>query len=252
MKDKISVLIPTCDAYSSCWEGLGLSWEILSGLDVDVFVVSDSQLFNYEHKNFVPLSINKPNYTKRDFSNKIIYALDRIKTKYVLMMCDDMWPERSINHLMPKFLEFMENEQADCLRIHEKLYWWEYGFEPTEIFIEDERVLRMKQDSAWLLTHNAAIWCAAYLRAIQRPDEDPWNNEVAGTERAKAEPHKQYHYNIRWYLQNHNFYRGKILPYGQAFIEDLRYKKIFNQEYRINRAGPTKLDGPASDGTAPQ
>ena len=82
MKDQLSILIPTCDSYSNCWEGLGLSWDILSGLNLDTFVVSDSLNFNYEGKNFIPLNINKPEYTKYDFSNKIIYALDKIKTKY--------------------------------------------------------------------------------------------------------------------------------------------------------------------------
>ena len=80
MKDQLSILIPTCDSYSNCWEGLGLSWDILSGLNLDTFVVSDSLNFNYEGKNFIPLNINKPEYTKYDFSNKIIYALDKIKT----------------------------------------------------------------------------------------------------------------------------------------------------------------------------
>ena len=44
-----------------------------------------------------------------------------------ILMCDDMWPERSIKDIMPKFIEFMDNEQADCLRIHEKLHWWGYA-----------------------------------------------------------------------------------------------------------------------------
>ena len=43
MKDQLSILIPTCDSYSNCWEGLGLSWDILSGLNLDTFVVSDSR-----------------------------------------------------------------------------------------------------------------------------------------------------------------------------------------------------------------
>ena len=233
MKEKISVLIPTTDHYSNSWEGLGLSWELLSGLDLDIFIVSDSKPFYNSYKNFIPLNINKTDYTKYDFSNKIIYALNQIKTKYVLLMCDDMWPERSIKDIMPKFIDFMDNEQADCLRIHEKLHWWEYNFESTNRYIEGERVLQMKQDSVWLLTHNAAIWNVEYLKSLMVPNEDPWNNEVLGTKRAQLKPHKQYHYNMRWYLQIHNFNRGDILPYGQAFIEDLRYKKQFNKEFNI-------------------
>ena len=233
MKDKISILIPTCDHYSSCWEGLGLSWELLSGLDLNIYVISDSKNFDYEYKNFIPLNINKPDYTKHDFSNKLIYALDKIKTKYVLLMCDDMWPERSIKDIMPKFIEFMDNEQADCLRIHEKLHWWDYDFESTDKFIENNRVLKMQQDSPFLLTHNAAIWNVEYLKSIMFPNEDPWNNEILGTERVKLNPHNQYHYNMRWYLQIHNFGWEKILPYGKAFIDDLRYKKQFNKEFDI-------------------
>lgn len=233
MDNKISVLIPTTDHYSDAWEGLGLSWELLSGLDLDIFVVSDNKQFEYDYKNFIPLSIQKPDYTKYDFSNKIIYALNQIKTKYVLLMCDDMWPERSIKDIMPEFIKFMDEEQADCLRIHEKLHWWEYHFEPTEKFINEERVLKVKQDSVWLLTHNAAIWNVEYLKSIMFPNEDPWNNEILGTNRAQRKAHNQYHYNMRWYLQIHNFDRGNILPYGQAFIDDLRYKKQFNKEFKI-------------------
>ena len=233
MKDKISILIPTTDHYSNAWEGLGLSWEILSGLDLDIYVVSDNKKYNYDYKNIIPLTINKPNYIKSDFSNKLIYALDKIKTKYVLLMCDDMWPDRSIKSIIPEFIKFMDNEQADCLRIHEKLHWWEYSFETSDKFIEGNRVLKMQQDSAWLLTHNAAIWNVEYLKSIMLPNEDPWNNEILGTERVKLKPHNQYHYNMRWCLQHHNFDRGNILPYGQAFIDDLRYKKQFNKEFNI-------------------
>ena len=235
MKDQISVLVPTCDKYSDCWEGLGLSWDILSELDLDIFVISDSINFNYEGNNFIPLNINKPDYTKNDFSNKIIYGLEQIKTKYVLIMCDDMWPDRSLKNILPSFLEFMENENADCLRIHEKLHWWEYYFESTEKFINDERVLKMKQDSPYLLTHNAAIWNVDYLKSIQFPDEDPWQNETLGTERAKFKKNNQYHFNIRWYIQFYNFHRGVILDHGRLFIDDLKYKKQFNEEFNIKR-----------------
>mgnify|MGYP003633890198 FL=1 len=233
MKNKISILIPTTDHYSNVWEGLGLSWEVLSGLDLNIYVVSDNKKYNYDYKNIIPLTISKPDYTKSDFSNKLIYALDKIKTKYVLLMCDDMWPDRSLKDMMPKFLEFMDNEKADCLRIHEKLHWWGYDFETTDKFIENNRVLKMQQDSVWLLTHNAAIWNVDYLKSIQHPNEDPWENEVLGTKRAELNAHNQYHYNMRWYLQHHNFHRGEILPYGQAFIDDLKYKKEFNKQFDI-------------------
>ena len=91
----------------------------------------------------------------------------------------------------------------------------------------------MQQNSVWLLTHNAAIWNTEYLKSIMFPNEDPWNNEILGTERAKLQPHNQYHYNMRWYLQHHNFHRGEILPYGKAFIDDLKYKKQFNKDFAI-------------------
>ena len=176
MKNKISILIPTTDHYSNVWEGLGLSWEVLSGLDLNIYVVSDNQKYNYDYKNIIPLTISKPDYTKSDFSNKLIYALDKIKTKYVLLMCDDMWPDRSLKD---------------------------------------------------------AIWNVDYLKSIQHPNEDPWENEVLGTKRAELNAHNQYHYNMRWYLQHHNFHRGEILPYGQAFIDDLKYKKEFNKQFSI-------------------
>ena len=230
----ISVLIITCDHYNHLWEGTGLSWTLLSGLeDLDLYVVSDNKLFDYEHKSFIPLSLNKPNYTKNDFSNKVIYALDQIPTKYVLFIDEDMWPERSIKRLMPKFIDFMEETDADALQIHEKLSWWDYSFDSTDIFIDGERVLKMKQDSSYLLSHNAVIWNKEYFKSIQIPDEDAWENEIQGSIRAQKKLHNIYHYNVRWYIQWIKQYKDTNTH--EAFIDDLRYKKEFNKKFNIKK-----------------
>ena len=79
----------------------------------------------------------------------------------------------------------MEKTNADALQIHEKLSWWDYSFDSTDIFIDGERVLKMKQDSSYLLSHNAVIWNKEYFKSIQIPDEDAWEYEIRGSIRAQ-------------------------------------------------------------------
>lgn len=225
---ELSVVIPTTDHYQQAWEGLALSWEVLSGLQLPIYIISDNLPITPLAPNMIPLSLGKPNYTKNDFSTKIAVALKHVQTKYVLLICDDMWPSHSITHMVPAWLRFCEQTGADALRIHEKLGWWDYDLEATQYFIHDLPVLRMKNTSSWLLSHNACIWNRDFLANVMVEGEDPWTNEIEGTRRIASNPHTLYHYNYRWYHQSYNFCRGKRTAFGRALVANLRYLKEFN------------------------
>lgn len=230
VRNKLSVLVITTDRYKNYWEGLLLSWESMANDWVDIYIVSDFERVP-DCNNVISLSINNRNYNSNDFSNKVIHGLERIETEYVLLMCDDMWPLISIGYLFHEFIHFMDIRQANSMKIHEPLYNWKldvYDLINTEFYISGNKVFRQLDTSKWFYSHNATIWNRKYLRSIQRPNENAWDNENNGTLRMKdINSNGHYFYNIYWYIQDHNVTNGILLPYGDWLVEQFKFKKAF-------------------------
>jgi len=222
----ISLLIHTCDNYSKFWTGMLFSLDFNWDFDkVPVYWASE-EISIHEYSFTCRDYTYKPNENirqiltgktdKNGFSTRMINALKKIDTKWVIYMQEDMWLLSKIDsELISKLLLFSETIKLDSLKIHTKLgYYDKYKLENTEYFIDNIRLQKYSDGDNFLHSHNATIWNREYLINHLIEGEDPWNNEIEGSRRMSSNKNNHYHYNIHWYSQPGVCEKGE---YGRDF-----------------------------------
>jgi len=200
----ISVLIQSSDSKESFWNGWYLSFDRYWNWDLNwpIYFYSEEKSLPFNDSRINNIKLGKYN-SSSDFSNRLMEILDGIKTKYVLYLQEDMWPIVPVDYeLFKKSLYKIRYNNWNCLRIHEKL-WHSHEFIKTSHFVKNKRILKAKNKTEWLLTHNACIWDKDFFASCIEKNEDPWKNEVYGTIRIanKYTDPKIYHLDERWYYQ---------------------------------------------------
>jgi hypothetical protein len=171
---------------------------------------------------------------KNGFSTRMINALKKIDTKWVIYMQEDMWLLSKIDsELISKLLLFSETIKLDSLKIHTKLgYYDKYKLENTEYVIDNIRLQKYSDGDNFLHSHNATIWNREYLINHLMEGEDPWNNEIEGSKRMSSKPHNHYHYNTHWYSQpgvcEKGDYSRDFYTLAPIFDDRMEHKLKFN------------------------
>jgi hypothetical protein len=240
----ISLLIHTCDNYSKFWTGMLFSLDFNWDFDkVPVYWASE-EISIHEYRFTCRDYTYKPNENirqiltgktdKNGFSTRMINALKKIDTKWVIYMQEDMWLLSKIDsELISKLLLFSETIKLDSLKIHTKLgYYNKYKLENTEYFIDNIRLQKYSDGDNFLHSHNATIWNREYLINHLMEDEDPWNNEIEGSKRMSSKPHNHYHYNTHWYSQpgvcEKGDYSRDFYTLAPIFDDRMEHKLKFN------------------------
>lgn len=209
----LSLLVHTCDAYQKFWGGMLYSLDFNWDYDfVPVFWASeeinihelemDCRGLRYEpNKKITPILTGKTD--KNGFSNRMKIALEKIHSKWVIYIQEDMWLiSYPGNEILQKLINFAENQNADGIKIHTKLHYYDgYVLEYTPFKIGGVDILKYSAGENYLNTHNATIWNREYLLQNLVDGEDPWTNEINGSKRMCQKPHNHFHYNIHWYSQ---------------------------------------------------
>jgi hypothetical protein len=171
---------------------------------------------------------------KNGFSTRMIRALEQIDTKWVIYIQEDMWIISKIGEdIMSKLLLFGDTMNADSIKIHTKLgYYYDYRLENTDYFIDGIRLQKYSEGSNFLHSHNATVWNREYLLSNLLEGEDPWINEVNGSERMSSKLHNHYHYNIHWYSQPGVSEKGEYAhdfhTLAPIFDDRMEYKLTYN------------------------
>jgi uncharacterized protein YcfL len=133
----------------------------------------------------------------------MISALNQIESKWVIYMQEDMWLISKIDtNLISKLLLFGDLINADSIKIHTKLFYYDAcKLENTEYAIDGTRIQKYSTGENFLHSHNATIWNREYLLNHLIEGEDPWTNEEEGSKRMSSKLHNHYHYNMHWYSQ---------------------------------------------------
>lgn len=209
----LSLLVHTCDSYSNFWAGmlfgLDFNWDFEK---IPVYWASE-EISIHQHYFQCRGVLYKPNPTirqiltgktdKNGFSTRMINALKKIQTKWVIYIQEDMWMLSQIpNNVLSELILFANTKNVDSIKIHTKLGYYEnYQLENTNYFINNIRLQKYSQGNNFLHSHNATIWNREYLLNHLVDGEDPWVNEVNGSKRMSMYEHNHYHYNIHWYSQ---------------------------------------------------
>ena len=250
MNKDLSLLIQTCDHYEKFWAGmfytLDFYWDY--GTFPAYFSNEEKRIeemnFDCKGREYRPTKkINQILTGKTDrngFSDRFIKSLDQIPTKWVLYLQEDMWLRRGLDKdLLEELVEFAEKNNADSIKIHTKLFYYDnYKLEKTDSFIKGRRILKYSEGENFLLSHNATIWRKDYILKHQKEGEDAWTNEIEGSKRMSAEPHNHYHYDIHWYCQPGISDKGEFSPEGHVYghIVDEMKKIEIDFDLRDNKS----------------
>jgi FkbM family methyltransferase len=211
--DDISVIIQSCDKYSHLWEGWYLSFSRYWNWNLNWPVYFCNEEMDLPFNDPRIIQIKSPKSENGDgFSTRLLDVLNKIDTRYVLYIQEDMWLTNKLDfRIFKEGLYKMRYHDWNCLRIHEKI-WSSIQLEKSHYLIDDQRVLRVKPTSEWLLTHNAGIWNREFLIESILPNESAWTNEKEGTVRIskKYTDPKIYHLDERWYYQPGASQNGNI------------------------------------------
>ena len=206
----LSLLVHTCDDYERFWGGMFYTLDFYWDYNIPVYfaneekqmsdIVIDCKGTPYKPDNRIK-QILTGKTDRNGFSNRFIEAVNQVPTKYVLYIQEDMWLKRRLeDRLLNDLVNFMDEVNADSVRIHAKLFYYdEYYMIPTDHFVRNQRML--KNIGGDILSHNATIWRKDYILKHQMPGEDPWINEKEGSKRMSLDNNNNYHYNIHWYCQ---------------------------------------------------
>ena len=243
MKNKdLSLLVHTCDPYESFWLPMFFSLDFYWDYDLfPVYFANEEKLFGeYDFKGYKynPDSritqILTGKTDKNGFSDRFINAIEKIPSKWIIYIQEDMWIRSKLNkELLEDLVNFAEEREADSIKIHSKLFYWdEYRLEQTNHFIQGQRVLKFSEGNNYLLSHGATIWRKDYILKYQECGEDPWKNEIEGSKRMSIDPHNHYHHNIFWHCQPGAAEAGQVstegFAYGHILDEMKRMELQFN------------------------
>lgn len=208
----LSLLIQTCDSYEKFWPGMFYTLDFYWDYDfVPVYFANEEKnlsdiVFELRDKIYKPdKRINQILTGKTDkmgFSNRFIDAVKKVPSKYVLYLQEDMWLRRSLDkEILRDLVKFMEDNNADSLKLHAKLFYYHsYNLKPTGQKIKNQPIYKYDSDE-YILSHNATIWRKDYILKHQIEGEDPWTNELKGSQRMASENQNNYMYNIHWHCQ---------------------------------------------------
>jgi hypothetical protein len=240
----LSLLIHTCDDYLRFWPGMLFSLDFNWNFNtVPVYWASEEISIHNNHFTcrgipYKPNSQIKQILTgktdKNGFSTRMINALKKVDTKWVIYMQEDMWLLSKIpNETISKLLLFCETKNANSIKIHTRLgYYDNYILENTDYTIDGIRIQKYSDGNNFLHSHNATIWNREYLIEYLLEGEDPWVNEVEGSKRMSSKPHNHYHYNIHWYSQPGVCEKGEFsrdfYTLAPIFDDRMEYKLKYN------------------------
>lgn len=175
LRNQLTMLINTCDAYSDLWDGhvelLNRNWP---ERDFEVLLVTDKPTDKaYEGVEIVATGVGA------EMPQRIACALERVTTPYVLLTLDDYYPVyRVCEEKISSLLDQMGKLGIDYLRLfkrprpkrkipgHEGLYW-------------------VDLDGNYRVNLYAGIWRVDFLKTTVEEKLNAWQYEVSLTGKAR-------------------------------------------------------------------
>lgn len=243
--NRFSTLIQSCDNYEWFWSGifctLDLYWDFkypvyFATEEKDIHNISYHFNSSYKPNSKIKLINHEKSSDASGFSTRMIDAIKKIDSEYILYLQEDMWLRRPLEkNLIEDILNFMDQNSADSVKIHSRLFYYDsYILEPTDFIIQDVRMLKMSEvENNCFLSHNATIWRKDYLLKHQVEGETPWINEIEGSKRMFSDSKNHYIYNIHWYCQPGAADKGELSGEGNTYAHILWEMTNLNLKFNL-------------------
>tara|TARA_B110000503_G_C7164453_1_gene421218 strand:- start:1668 stop:2447 length:780 start_codon:yes stop_codon:yes gene_type:complete len=190
MKDKVSILISSCDKFKDVWPIFDFffqkNWE---NCTLDKYFLS-----NYEinvPEGFRSISVGED----ISWSNNLQLALNEIETPYVFILLDDCFINNKIDneHLQEIFSDFLDNDGNYLKFIAQP----KSPYKTRSPFFNE-----LPKGALYRSTAVFAIWKVDVLQKLLKSDENAWEFEEAGSIRSDAFSN--------FFVVNKNFFKDPI------------------------------------------
>jgi len=199
-----TILVSTCDKYRFLWkpfsELFNLYWD--KNIDVEKYFVGETVEENISGFKF--LNPGK----QKTWSEGMFSALNKVKTKYVLLILDDYFFVKKIPlDTFECYLYLLENYKADKLSIH-----YPHAELKLTSVIEEFDIYKMDQNSPYTTTTQSSLWNVEFFKSCLSKNESIWQFEIEGTKRLNERKHTILLHQIidRWYYEAMS--KGKFNP----------------------------------------
>lgn len=186
--DDIPIIVHTCDSYSQHWDNW---WYFTKKYCKHDNIIFASENLDPSFKEFV----GQFKTGIGEWGERLIKILNSVNTEYIFYMQEDFWPIKDFPYNQ-KIIDKFVDEKINCWRICENSIF--YSLETVE-----SNTFKYKQNSLYTLSHQFSLWDVSFLKKYIEPYENPWDNEVYGSQRINSQEskHKIYFQEDPWYKE---------------------------------------------------
>ncbi len=190
MKDKLTVIVNSCDNYADAWEPFFYlykqNWK--QGSKLDIILNTETKSFSYSGLNIKACNTNSKNWGER-----FLKALNQIKTEYVLVLLDDIFFEDVVrDDIIKKFIAIMDNDKnIACINMQKPCFG-------ENIKTDYEFLERRKNGDEYTVSCQPGIWRVKKLKKLINKNYSPWQFEIYGSLRTSLYP------NWKFFIMNNN------------------------------------------------
>ncbi|MBR0349163.1 MAG: hypothetical protein IIX16_05925 [Clostridia bacterium] len=171
LKDDLTILVCSCDAYADLWNPFfTLFKKYWPFRDVPIILNTESKNFSFDGLDIK--CIHSP--SEKRYGKRMLNALSNIKTKYVLLLLDDFFLRKPVSEEnIFQIINWMKSDKNIAY----------FSCEPSPTYASYEvnkypGFKRVPPASDYTLNMQAAIWQTKILKEFWRPSATPWEWET--------------------------------------------------------------------------
>lgn len=217
MKDKLSILISSCDKYSHLLPYFSHQFDKYwkSGNTYKKYLYTETTVL--EHPDYIPILTEESNWT-----NSLLIALDKLETEYVFIILDDFFLVRNFESFsIENAVKILEETGSDKYVYHYPHVAFQNTLDETSL---GPNIYKVQQNSEYTMTLQPAIWRISFFKKCLKAGESPWQFEIDGSARVNNTiPHKILMEKIPYGYHREAMCRGE---YTKEYYEILKYEGL--------------------------
>jgi hypothetical protein len=170
IKEKFSIIIPSCDKYSDLWEPFfELFWRFFPDCPFNVYLISNEKSFNYP--KLTNIFIGKD----VSWSDNLKRGLFQIKEDYVFLFIDDLFLVDYVKtDMVIKTFRWMLENSANCIKMNSRQH-------PDKPYND---LVGIVSRGTIYRTTVMSVWKKNILLELLKDGESAWDFEIYGTVRS--------------------------------------------------------------------
>jgi hypothetical protein len=207
--NKVPVVLHTMDSYSPYWDNWFFLFTKHCKNHGTIFFLSEEK---------EPSFVSKVTHIKTgngEWGARLLKGFESIDSQLIIYMQEDFWPKKDLT-LTDDLLKIFHEKEMQCLKINNVV-------QPIQVDVIDGELCKVRQNSPYSLTHQFGIWNKEFFKKHIYPNENPWVNEISGSNRINKEPHNIYQINHEWY--------DKVCSRGTLNTNGIKMLETYNLEF---------------------